>query len=54
MNLNFKFAAAFSALSLASMPAAFAQQQEEVSGFYVGAGVGQFNAQIDDAIFAKK
>jgi OOP family OmpA-OmpF porin len=48
MNLNFKFAAAFSVLSLAAMPTAFAQQQEEVSGFYVGAGVGQFNAQIDD------
>ncbi len=48
MNLNFKLAAAFSALSLVAAPAAFAQQQEEVSGFYLGGGLGQFNAQIDD------
>jgi opacity protein-like surface antigen len=38
--------AALAALALA--PAAFAQQQEEVSGFYAGGGVGQFNAGIDD------
>ena len=48
MKLNFKLAAVFSAMSLAAVPAAFAQQQEEVSGFYIGAGAGQFNAQIDD------
>ena len=48
MNLNFKLAAAFSALSLVAVPTAFAQQQEEVSGFYLGGGLGQFNAQIDD------
>src|SRR5690349_17073012 len=48
MNRKFKLAAALAAFSLAAVPAAFAQQQEEVSGFYVGAGVGQFNAQIDD------
>ena len=30
------------------MPAAFAQEQEEVSGFYIGGGAGQFNAHIDD------
>ena len=35
-------------LPLALAPAAFAQEQEEVSGFYVGAGAGQFNAGIDD------
>jgi hypothetical protein len=33
---------------MAAAPAAFAQAQEEVSGFYLGAGVGQFNAHIDD------
>jgi opacity protein-like surface antigen len=38
--------AALAALALA--PAAFAQQQEEVSGFYAGGGIGQFNASIDD------
>jgi len=48
MNRNFKLAMALSAISLAAVPAAFAQQQEEVSGFYLGAGAGQFNAQIDD------
>lgn len=35
-------------LPLALAPATFAQEQEEVSGFYVGAGAGQFNAGIDD------
>src|SRR5262245_44129254 len=35
-------------LPLALAPAAFAQEQEETSGFYVGAGAGQFNAGIDD------
>lgn len=45
--MNIKIAAAVAALSLATLPA-FAQQQEEVSGFYIGGGAGQFNAQIDD------
>src|SRR6187402_2107091 len=45
---NLKLAAALAAVSLATMPAAFAQEQEEVSGFYIGGGVGQFNAGIDD------
>jgi opacity protein-like surface antigen len=35
-------------MALALAPTAFAQQQEEVSGFYAGGGVGQFNAGIDD------
>src|SRR5262245_41996851 len=48
MNLNFKLAAALAAVSMVAVPAAFAQQQEEVSGFYLGAGAGQFNAHIDD------
>lgn len=34
--------------ALALVPAAYAQQQEEVSGFYVGGGIGQFNASIDN------
>lgn len=33
--------------ALALVPAAYAQQ-DEVAGFYVGGGVGQFNAGIDD------
>jgi len=45
---NLKLAAALAAVSLATMPAAFAQEQEEVSGFYIGGGAGQFNAHIDD------
>jgi len=45
---NLKFAAALAAVSLAAVPAAFAQEQEEVSGFYIGGGAGQFNAHIDD------
>jgi opacity protein-like surface antigen len=48
MNVTLKSAAALAALSLAAVPAAFAQQQEEVSGFYLGAGAGQFNAKIDN------
>ena len=35
-------------VALALVPAAYAQQQDEVAGFYAGAGVGQFNASIDD------
>jgi OOP family OmpA-OmpF porin len=48
MNLKFKLAAALAAVSMVAVPAEFAQQQEEVSGFYLGAGAGQFNAHIDD------
>src|ERR1700741_253632 len=44
--MNLKLAAAIAALSVGAMPA-FAQQ-DEVSGWYLGAGGGQFNAQIDD------
>jgi OmpA-OmpF porin, OOP family len=47
--MNLKITAAISALVLAAaIPAAYAQEQEEVSGFYVGGGVGQFNAGIDN------
>ncbi|MEO8062048.1 MAG: porin family protein [Pseudomonadota bacterium] len=47
--MNLKLTAAIAALmSLAAVPAANAQVQDEVSGFYVGGGVGQFNAGIDD------
>jgi hypothetical protein len=45
---NLKLTAALAAISLAAVPAAFAQEQEEVSGFYIGGGAGQFNAHIDD------
>jgi opacity protein-like surface antigen len=34
--------------SMAMASVAFAQEQEEVAGFYLGAGAGQFNAGIDD------
>jgi opacity protein-like surface antigen len=46
-----KLKAATALVALASMAmasVAFAQEQEEVSGFYLGAGAGQFNAGIDD------
>jgi len=46
--MNLKLAAALAVLSVALAPAAFSQEQEEVSGFYLGSGVGQFNAGIDD------
>jgi opacity protein-like surface antigen len=47
--MNLKLTAAIAALlPLAVVPAAFAQEQEEVSGFYAGGGLGQFNASIDD------
>jgi OOP family OmpA-OmpF porin len=46
--MNLKLTAAMAALSLALVPAAFAQEQEEVSGFYLGGGAGQFKASIDD------
>ena len=40
-----KLAAAVAALSVATVPAAFA---EENAGWYLGGAIGQFNAQIDD------
>jgi len=43
--MNLKVAAAVAALSLATVPAAFA---DEDAGWYLGGGFGQFNAQIDD------
>jgi opacity protein-like surface antigen len=43
--MNPKVAAAVAALSLATVPAAFA---DENAGWYLGGGFGQFNAQIDD------
>jgi len=45
--MNLKIAAALAALAVAAAsPAAFAQ--DENSGWYLGGGIGQFNAQIDD------
>jgi OmpA-OmpF porin, OOP family len=47
--MNLKQTAAIVALmSVALAPAAFSQEQEEISGFYIGGGAGQFNASIDD------
>src|SRR6185503_6992937 len=47
--MSLKITATLSALALAAaIPAAYAQEQEEVSGFYLGGGLGQFNAGIDD------
>jgi opacity protein-like surface antigen len=46
--MNLKLAAALAALSVALGSAAYAQEQQEVSGFYLGAGAGQFRAGIDD------
>jgi opacity protein-like surface antigen len=46
--MKVKITAALALLSIALAPAAFSQEQTEVSGFYVGGGVGQFNAGIDD------
>jgi len=43
--MNLKLAAALAVLSVATAPAAFA---DENAGWYLGGGVGQFNAQIDD------
>jgi len=43
--MNLKVAAAVAALSLATVPAAFA---DENAGMYLGGGFGQFNAGIDD------
>lgn len=45
--MNVKIAAALAALTVAAAaPAAYAE--DEAAGFYLGGGVGQFNAQIDD------
>jgi len=47
--MNVNLAAATAALmSVAMVPAAYAQGEDEVSGFYLGGGAGQFNAGIDD------
>lgn len=48
--MNLKLSAAIATIigCGALAPAAYSQTQEEVAGFYVGGGVGQFNAQIDD------
>jgi hypothetical protein len=46
--MKFHITTALALLSVALAPAAFSQNQEEVSGFYLGGGVGQFNAGIDD------
>src|SRR6185295_5802147 len=43
--MKLKLAAALAALSVATVPAAFA---DENAGWYIGGGIGQFNAQIDD------
>ena len=45
--MNLKITAVIAALAVAAgAPAAFAQGED--AGFYLGGGVGQFNAQIDD------
>jgi OOP family OmpA-OmpF porin len=45
--MNVKIAAALATLAVAAAaPAAYAQ--DENRGFYLGGGIGQFNAQIDD------
>ena len=46
--MKVKITAGLALLSIALAPAAFSQEQTEVSGFYLGGGVGQFNAGIDD------
>jgi OOP family OmpA-OmpF porin len=46
MKLKITTALALTCIALA--PAAFSQEQEETSGFYVGGAIGQFNAKIDD------
>ncbi len=48
--MNLKLSAAIATIigCGALAPVAYSQAQEEVSGFYGGGGVGQFNAQIDD------
>jgi OOP family OmpA-OmpF porin len=45
--MNLKIAAILAAVAVAAAaPAAYAQ--DENAGFYLGGGIGQFNAQIDD------
>src|SRR5262245_33777098 len=46
--MNLKLAAALATLSMTLGSAAYAQEQRETRGLYLGAGVGQFNAGIDD------
>ena len=47
--MNFKLATAMTVIGAAAIAqTAFAQEQTETKGFYLGAGVGQFNAGIDD------
>jgi len=46
--MNMKIPAALAIISATLAPAVFSQEQTEVSGFYLGGGVGQFNAKIDD------
>ena len=46
--MNLKLVAALAAVSAALAPAAYSQEQTEVSGFYLGSGLGQFNAGIDN------
>ena len=46
--MKLKLTTAIALMSVALAPAAFSQEQQEVSGFYLGGGFGQFNAQIDD------
>jgi OOP family OmpA-OmpF porin len=46
--MSLKPIAAFLILCGAMAPLALAQEPQEVSGFYLGVGVGRFNAGIDD------
>ena len=47
--MNLKLTATLAALmGMGLASASFAQEQTEVSGFYIGAGAGQFSAGIDD------
>jgi opacity protein-like surface antigen len=46
--MNLKITATLAIMTAALAPAAFSQEQTETRGFYVGGGIGQFNAQIDD------
>jgi opacity protein-like surface antigen len=47
--MNSKLTAALALAMAGSLAtAAYAQEPSETSGFYLGGGIGQFNAQIDD------
>lgn len=46
--MKLKITTTLSLMCVALAPAAFSQEQEEVSGFYLGGAIGQFNAKIDD------